>query len=605
MKNLEGEMSLDRYLILGMILIALFVFGKVTTYQFLNWDDDIHIYANPYLKKFTLSNFLHFWKRPHEGLYIPLTYTLWMVQAKLSGIFPPPFIFHLTNLIFHILNMLIVFLILRLLVKDDWSASAGALLFAIHPMQVESVAWISEFKGLLSAFFSLISIWQYTIYGSISTNKEKWRKIKQRVRPPNIHYFIATISFALAILAKPNAIAVPLVAGIINHSLLKRKLGESIQELLPWVILTLPVIALTKFAQPEAAENFTPNLLQRLLIAGDAITFYANKLILPVSLGPDYGRTPKSILQSQWIYFTGVLPYLLSAILAWKKSKQWLVATIGIFAASLLPVLGFVPFSFQSISTVADRYIYLAMLGSALGIAWILCNQRNVVVRATCIFFLATLGIWSFHQIEHWKNSYVFFNHALAVNPNSIPAHNNLGNLLRDEGNIEEAITHYKKVLSLNPNDSIAHSNLGYALQKEERFEEALFHYQEALKIRPDYPEVLNNLGQILYMKGKLDEAITYYRKSIMLNPESPQVHNNLAVALERKGKPKEALTHYIEAIRLKPDYVNAHYNLANFFHRQGEFNEAIKHYREVLRLNPNHSQARSHLESLLEEKQQ
>lgn len=589
-----------------MIVIALAVFWRVSSYGFLNYDDDKNVYENRYVEQFTLSNTLHFWKGPYNGLYIPVTYNLWAFQARLSEFFPAdssdtdlnPRVFHTTNLAIHLLSMLVVFYVLRTLVRDDLSACAGALLFAIHPVQVEPVAWVTGLKDVLGGFLSLVALWQYISYANLTSAPVRGGGGRGHRR-----YIVATIAFVLAMLAKPSAVVVPLVAGILGYWVLKRSFRRNLLELIPWVALAVPIIIWTRLTQrSEVPVMFIPAFWERLLVAGDALTFYVYKLVMPVSMGPDYGRSPELVLEHGWIYLTGSIPYILAIILLWKNRRPWLLASTGIFVAAILPVLGFVPFMFQDISTVADRYVYFAMLGPALGLGWFLSHHRSIPGRVICVLVLGILGLRSAHQTQCWNDSRTFFEHALVVNSNSWLAHNNLGIILQDEGKFQQAITHYTEAFRINPRDAKAHNNLASILVEQNKLEEAIAHYTEALKISPNFAKAHTNLGLALRRQGKLEEAIAHYTEALRLNPNNPKTHNNMGVALQRQGKLKDALAHYTQALRLDPGNARAHNNLGLGLREEGRLEEAISHFNEALRLRPNYAKAHYNLGLTLEE---
>ncbi len=647
-KKHSFKLHKHHYIALLLIVISLAIFGGSYRFEFLNYDDDLNVYENSYVKNFDL---LHFWKKPHLGMYIPLTYNLWAFQAKLAKKYPPEIaeielsshLFHTTNIIIHILSMLVVFSILRLLIKNDWAAGAGALLFAIHPLQVEPVLWITGLKNVLSGFLSLVAVWQYLSYAalnSVQTTAIKKSDISSKsnrstVMQKRFHYIMATIAFMLAVLAMPMAIVVPLVVLILGHWMLKRPIRQCAKELIPWAFIALPIIILTKLSQPDVTIGFVAPFWQRLFIAGDALIFYFYKLVMPISLGPDYGRTPKFVLEHGWIYLTGLIPYLMAVVLKWKYRKPWLLAPAGVFIASVLPVLGFVPFRFQEFSTVADRYLYIAMLGPALALAWLLSSQKSKQVRIICMLILGMFGLRSTLQTQYWKNSTTFFKRALVVNsnsalanillgdalseqrkleeaithykealrikPNYTIAHNNLGIVLETQGKIDEAIVYYNKALRLTPDYVEAHFNLGIALQQQGDLEEAIAHYNKAIRLRPDYVKAHYNLGAVLIKQGKFDEAAVHLTKALNLDPSSAEAHNNLGSVLQKQGKLEEAIASYTKAFTLKSDYTDARNNLGFLLGKQGKFEEATDLFEEVLQLNPDSAEAHYNLGIVLE----
>ena len=338
-------MQKQNYIIIALLLANLLVFGPVAGYEFLSYDDGLHVYENEHVVNFSTDNLIYFWKNAHKGLYIPISYNLWALQAKFSQYFPAkqinsvsgedilnPAIFHTTNLLLHALSTIIVFLIIRKLIQHDLPAGVGALFFAIHPVQVEAVAWISELKGCLSSLFSLLAIWQYICLSKIfSAGNQK----KQ------IHYILATVFFLFALFSKPAAVVVPFICGAVGVYLLQRPINQTIWELVPWGAIIIPFVVVAKLSQGDSELSFIPEFWQRFLIAGDSVSFYAAKLFYPVNLGFDYSRTPQFVLDNWWIYLTGVLPYIFVAIFFWKFRHPWVLSSLAVFIAGLFPVLGF------------------------------------------------------------------------------------------------------------------------------------------------------------------------------------------------------------------------------------------------------------------------
>src|SRR3569833_4015527 len=358
--------------------ITFVVYMRVTGQDFVHWDDKGHVTGNPYLKHLTAANILHFWREPYEHLYIPISYMAFALLASIARMphhdtsvtvidtLLNPHVFHTANLILHIGNALIVYTILRKLVgraavdKAQLSPEApaifGAVLFAIHPLQVESVAWISELRGQLASMFCLWSIYGYIVAVGQSESTP-WK------RPV---YWLALLSTGLGLLCKPSIITVGLILVIIDRWLLRRSWPACLRSAAPWLILAVPFTLITGHAQPVDAEG-AGAMWQRPFIAGDAIAFYLGKLFFPHPLAIEYGRRPDLILASGICYKTTVVTLVVAGIIfALRKGRPWLVAGSLIAVAVLLPVLGLVPFAYQNYSTVADRYMYLAMLGPAI-----------------------------------------------------------------------------------------------------------------------------------------------------------------------------------------------------------------------------------------------
>lgn len=607
-----------RYLI-ALLLIALTVaaFWPVLDHGFV-WDDRVNVKENPYLNPATLANVLHFWQKPYERLYIPVTYTVWAALTQFAELSTTdqskaqldPGLFHVANLILHLLSTLVVFTILKMLVCNDWAAGGGAALFAWHPVQVEPVAWVTGMKDVLSGFLSLATLWQYLLYATAtaaadnsagtraksSIKKSDTSKIKRRT----LHYALATLFFILALLAKPTAVVVPFVAWALNHWALRRSARQSTVALASWLAVAVPIMLLTKSVQPDEDIEFITPLWARPLVAGDAVAFYLYKLMVPLWLGPDYGRSPASLLREGWIYFTWIVPAGLGVFVwLWRKRMPWLVASAGVFVVSILPVSGLIPFGFQDISTVADRYLYLSMLGPALALAYFLSQNWGRVVAAACVLILGLLGIVSALQALHWRDNISLFSHALKINSNSWLAHFNVGVGLARQGKTGDAIGHLREALRIKPDYADAHYTLGNSLVEQGRLDEATHHYQEAVRIEPDFAEAHNNLGNILLMQGEFKEAIRHFRQALELRPAGSEIHGihfNLGDALVREGHLEEGIKQFQEAVKINPDFAEAYHSLGRIIAAQGDLDKAIDHFRQALQIKPDFAEAHESL---------
>jgi tetratricopeptide (TPR) repeat protein len=605
-----------------LVFVTLAVFRPVISHQFLAYDDSVNIYENPYFQTRSLDNLLHFWRYPYEVLYAPLTYTLWALTAwapalltaePSAAVAPDPRLFHSLNLLLHLLSVLIVWRILELFLRLrrptgtetavdgtslplEWAACGGALLFAIHPIQVEPVAWATGFKDVLFGLLSFVAVWHYLRY--VDARMQPGTSRPSRAR---LHYGLATGAFVLALLAKPTAVVLPLIVWLLAAWGWRRSWREQIADLSVWVIIAVAWGLLTRWVQPGTSLAFEPPLWARPLIAGDAVLFYLYKLVLPLRFGPDYGRTPQVVLEHGWLFLTGLMPFALAGWL-WLKRKKLssLVTAAGVFVVGLLPVLGLISFSFQRYSTVADRYAYLAMLGPGLALAWGLTRPKKKFAAICGAIVLGLFLLRSAWQIPYWNDTLTFFKHALQVNSNSHLAHNNLGFALAKQGQDVEAISHYKEALRLEPESSLTHLNLGNAMARQGKLEEAIHHYTEALRIVPTYARAHTNLGLALARQGRYDEAIEHHTEALRIEPGFAEAHNNLANVLARQGKFEEATQHYTEALRLNPGYAEAHTNFGIAFAIQKRFDEAQHHFSEALRLEPNSAQAHALLADLL-----
>jgi len=602
--------------IIILILVPTVVFWPVSHHQFLAWDDSVNVYKNPYLQVPSLDNLLHFWRYPYERLYAPLLYTIYAVLAwapKLltsnpgAAVVFDPGLFHSFNLLLHVLSVLILWRILLLLLSRtrqieteaidkvdtlplSWAACGGALLFAIHPLQVEPVAWVTGIKDVLFGLLSLAAVWQYLVYVDAKT-------LPGKQSHPGLHYGLATGLYVLALLAKPTAVIVPVMVWLLAAWGWRQPWREQLAGLWVWFIIALAWGILTRGVQTGSILVFKPPLWARPLIAGDAVAFYLYQLVLPLRFGPDYGRTPEYVMGHGWLFITGSVPYIV-AIWLWLKRKRlpWLAAAAGIFVFGLLPVLGFISFEFQRNSTVADRYVYLAMTGPAIASAWVLTWPKKKLAAICGVMVLGFFLLRSSRQIPYWHDTQTFFEHALRINPNSFLALNNLGFALADQGQDVDAIRLFKEALRIEPDSAVAHLNLANALVRQGKLEEGIQHYSEALRQVPNYARAHTNLGLALAEQGRHLEAIEHHREALRIEPGFAEAHNNLGVELAQRGEFGEAEQHFVEALRLNPGYAGAHTNFGIALARQKRLDEAAHQFSEALRLEPDSATAHANL---------
>lgn len=555
-----------------LLLVTAAVYLRVSGYEFIAYDDPVNVYENPYVLRGTPADFLHFWKAPYEKLYIPVTYNLWALMAKVAKWFPPdakgrlnPGVFHTANLLFHLLNVLLVKAILVRLLKDRRAALVGALFFALHPVQVAPVAWISGFRGILGAFWGLLALHQYLRHCEPDSPD----------RHHYSHYLWASGFFLLALLSKPTAMVVVVMAGLAGYLILDRPLVRLLRELTSWCLMAVAAILLARYAQPPDPYAFKPIFWQRFLIAGDAISFYIYQLLLPLKLGPDYGRSPGFILEQGRTWFTGIAPYLLGILVVWKGRRPWYFAA-GVFLAGLAPTLGFISFDFQRISTVADRFLYLAMLGPAFAAGLLFAGNRGRWTRLVLLTFLILLGARSFVQVEYWHDGFTLYKEALRVNPRSWLAHNNLGLKYLRNGQPEKAIELFKKAIEIRPLNAKSYNNMAKALEVLDRSEEAVDYYHKALELAPNSRQIALSLGVACRDNGEFHEALSAFQRAVALAPSYADAYNDMGILYCLTGKPTEAIAAFEMAIEIKPDDAMAYNNLGKLKTDLGHPEEGI-----------------------------
>ncbi len=461
-----------QYLLLTVVAVSvLAVFLQVIAFDFLKYDDTINVSENALILNPSAEILLSFWTGPFLDLYIPVTYTVWTGLAVISlYLFDgrlDPGLFHLLNLIVHLSNTILVFFIIRRLyglkchdLRPNamlYGAAFGALLFGLHPVQVETVSWVTGLKGVLSAFFALSAIDLFLQWYSKNTN--------------GCLYLAASGLFVLAVLSMPSAVIVPVMIFLMLRWVDAGSIRKSVYALLPWLVVALAAVLLTRAAQPAASVMGPYPWLIRPLIAIDAAMFYLFKIVWPQVLAIDYCRTPAYVIAQSWRN-----PYLLMSlptvvlIYVFRRRMDWLWLA-GAFAAAILPVSGLLPFAYQTTSTVADRYLYLPMVVVAVAAAGIPIKRPRLLVIGLCLMLAVLYGVRSYYQCRQWQDTKSIMAHTLMYYPSSFRANLNYGIGLMSNGDFKGAIPYLRAARRVKPDDPLPYYNLGvvYAATGDEK----------------------------------------------------------------------------------------------------------------------------------------
>lgn len=521
-----------KYLILILFVLSFVVFAKTFNYGFV-WDDErIHLTGNEQLMKGDVTSF---WAKPYSGMYIPLTYTTWSIvksithqKRELS-----PKAFHVLNLLTHSLNAVLIFLLLSLLFKNQAHAFWGSVLFLLHPIQVESVAWISEFRGLYSTFFSLLSM--LCIFNYVEHKREfTWTSFiisKQ--------FLIATVLFLLALLAKPSAVVLPFIIAVLVWGFYKDKFITAAKALAIWLLLIIPILLITKQSQTNELIYASVSWWQRFFIAGNSLFFYLQKIVFPFPLVACYGYTPALVVSDVWMYVGTVLCLALVVFSFIKRNvNPFLFASVSVVVFSVLPVLGFVPFEYQVHSTVADHYIYFGVLGVTLLVPSLALfvkkydSLKYVFALAGIVYLSLTIN-----QIGTWKNEFAVWDHTLEHYQNSPNVYYNRGVQYSQQQNYTSAISDYTQSLALQPNYLNALFNRANAYENTNNVQAAFEDYNRYLIVDSTDGSVYYKIAYLNYRTGNLTAAIADAEKSEQLN--FPMA-NKLLVLLKEQSKTKE-----------------------------------------------------------------
>jgi protein O-mannosyl-transferase len=549
------------------------------------WDDDAHV-TRPELR--SLYGLARIWTQlGATQQYYPLVHSVFWVEHKLWG--DSPLGYHLVNVLLHALSALLLAKILRQLqIPGAWLAAA---LFALYPVEVESVAWVSELKNTLSGVLYMGAALAYLGF-------DRNRSVRD--------YAVALGLFLLGLMSKTVIASLPGALLVIfwwQRGRISWK--KDALPLIPFFVAGLAAGLLTawverKFLHAEGAEyNFS--IIARFLIAGRDVWFYLSKLVWPVDLAfyyPNWNVSPAV----WWQYLFPSALLLLLAVLVWRRWRGPLAALL-FFVGTLFPALGFFnvyPFRY---SLVADHFQYLASLGpltlAAAGITIgtsLVWKSKPLLQSVLCAMLLLVLGALTWKQCGMYKDAETLWRTTYRLNPDSWMAHDYLGLQYLRQGQLDGAIVQFKKAVEIKPGFVDGLDNLGIALMQKGRVDEAITQFQNVLKIKPGYPDACNSLGIALLRKGRVDEAITSYEAALRTNPDFTDAHYNLGKALFDKGKMDEAIIQYQEALRIEPAYVGAHNNLGTALLQKGKLDEAILHFQKAVQINPEYAEAHVNL---------
>jgi tetratricopeptide (TPR) repeat protein len=612
---------------LALAFATLTVYWLATLNGFVNYDDPDYVTSNPHVQAgLKWQSVVWAFGSGHASNWHPLTWLSHMLdwqlfEDKAAG-------HHLTSVLIHVTNTLLLFLVLREMTGAYWRSSFIAALFALHPLHAESVAWISERKDVLSTFFLFLTLGAYTRF--VRTKAAASLNGASRLQTSTFYYFASLSFFALGLISKPMLVTVPFLLLLLDYwplGRIKSFVGVDVRRLTPpnakksqspyvdcyklviekapFFVLSLVSSVITFLVQQKGgAVSASLSIAQRIANAFVSCARYFGNMFWPLDLSvlyPHPGDWPV------WqVIAAGTLILGLSVLaLFLVRTRPYLAVGWFWFLGCLVPVIGLIQVGIQS---MADRYTYVPIIGLWIALVWWLCDvipisparERGFAIGAG--FALAACMVLTARQIQFWHDSESLFRRAVAVTSKNYLAYNNLGYYLAGRGKVEEALVNYHKAIEINPAYEDALNNIGYALAGQKKHAEAVPYYEAALRIRPNHVEVHNNLGNALSELGQIPAAIEHYRFVLREKPDHADAHNNLGIALAMQGNVDEALEHFHAAIKFKPNYASAHSNLGNALAVQRKFNEAITEYRETLRLNPSDAQAHNNLGNALAE---
>lgn len=583
-------------LLFGLILVAvtIFVYRPAWNGGFL-WDDDVYITNNELLT--APDGVRRIWfSLDSPSQYFPLVYTTFRIEHAVWGLDPTGY--HWVNLLLHIGNALLVWLVLaRLRIPGAWLAGA---IFALHPVQVESVAWITERKNVLMGFFFLLTLLAWVAFLDEKT-KRSW-----------LFYGLALILYLLALSAKTTACTLPVALFLILWLQKKRFSWQRIFQIIPFFVLGIAsgllAIWWERYHQGTSRAIFTfLSPIERLLVASRAIWFYLSKLTWPSNLTFIYPRwdiAPTHLLNYAWL-LAGLIVCVAIYFLRRYVGRCAEVAA-GFFVATLSPVLGFIMLYTFRYTFVADHYQYLACIGpialASAGLVNLADTSKNsrTLIFSAALCVVAVLATLTWRQAAMYGNIETLWRTTLSRNPSCWMAHNNLGIVLFEKGQLDDAIAHYRTTLQMQPNFWDADYNLGTALLGKGQVDEAIFYCDKAVTMQPNDPDTQVALANALLQKRRIDDAIVHYQKAVAIRPDYFLARYGLGHSLLEKGKLDAAIEHSRAALLIQPNNADCHTVLAIALDEKGQSAEAVKHYEKALEISPQSVSALNNLAWLL-----
>lgn len=584
------------FICLGLAIITFAIYWPVFGNQFVNYDDSNYITENPHVQNgLNWTDFKWAFTTGYTGYAHPVTWLTHQLDYQLYGGWAGGH--HLTNLVIHILNSILLFLLFWRITRNLWPSAFVAALFAIHPLHVESVAWAAERKDVLSALFFMLMLHAYAIYAS---KRLAWT------------YFVALCCFVLGILSKPMLVTGPAVLLLFDYWPLRRltfELGGNdsarslsikrlIFEKIPFVLVAAGWSILTFILQKEAGVVGQQAITLRIANAFVSYAVYFLNALWPHDLAVLY---PYPAILPIWQVIVSVALLLLVSVVCVvrRKDSPHLIAGWLWYLGMLVPVIGVIQVGAQA---RADRYTYLPQIGLWFALSWEIAaltrgwslRQRLLPIAATCI--VAVLSACTWNQTKIWRDSESLWKHALAVTSDNFVAHYNLGHVLGKQGRFDEAIFHFTEVLRSNPEFFDALLNIGVTLVEQGKSGEAIPYYQRALEVEPTSGKAHMQLALALVNQGQADSALLEFRKALELAPNDSDVRTNLGLMLVRQGQLSEATSQLEEAVRLNPSNAQAHNNLGLALLMAKQPEKSLPHFTEALRLKPDLAVAQENL---------
>ena len=551
------------YVCLALVAITWFVFGQTLRHDFVNFDDHVYVYENPLVVRgLSTEGIIGAFTHTHALNWHPLTTLSHMLDCQLYGLKAGGH--HLTNVILHTISVLLLFLVLKQITGALWQSAFVAALFAIHPLHVESVAWIAERKDVLSAVFFVLTLAAYARYARA---------------PSTPRYLLVALLFACGLMSKPMLVTLPFVLLLLDYWPLGRleaqkseagsRLRRLITEKIPLFALSICSCIVTLFTQRQGPNPIDQlPFLWRVNNTFVSYVTYIWQMLWPVRLAVFYPHPNDRLPLLEVTVAIAFLVGVSLLVIYLRRTKPYLVTGWFWYLGMLVPVIGLVQVGEQA---HADRYTYLPQIGLYIMIAWSVgdlllestSRARRALVGVAAAIIIVSLSARACGQTSYWKNSETLWNHTLAVTSDNDVAHNNLGFVFLRRGELDKAILEFQAALDIRSRSTQTHYNLGAALiqnnmgnafARKQLLDEAIDHLQEAARLRPDYADAYFNLGSVLFQQGRIDQAIAQWQKALAIRPTDAEAHRNVASALRRQGNVQGAIAEYEQALNITPE---------------------------------------------------
>jgi len=587
-KKIFNSAVISVLLVLGILV----VYWPVSGYEFLNYDDDLYVTDNPHVcRGLTWDNVRWALGSTEAGFWQPLVWLSLMADFSLFHYQAGGY--HITNVLFHIVSTLLLYFVVQRLTGAVWRSAIVAMLFALHPLHVESVAWVSARKDVLSTFFWMLTTWSYAAYVEKSGAGR---------------YAMVFFFYALGLMSKPMVMTLPLILLLLDYWPLNRYRRSScyrlIGEKLPLLVLSLPVLWLTFAAETQAgalAEIVSFPLDIRIANALSSYAHYICQMFWPVRLSVFYPHPVQYSLLN--VTINGLLLLVVSvATIRWAERFPYLPVGWLWYLITLAPVIGLVQIGSHA---RADRYTYIALIGLFIALVWLgneavrKMPRHKFIGGLAGLALLAVMSMWSASQVAVWKDSKTLFRHALKVTTGNYLAHGNLGAALFNAGQIDEAINHLKLAINLRADLTDVRVNLGMALLVKGDVEEAFRYMQSVLDANAMHEKANLTMGLVRAKQGDHGKAIEYYRKALGINPRRFETHYNLGLSLAGQGRYLEATDNYRQALAFRPDFAEGYNNLAIALAILGRKEEARTYFLRALSIKPDFAEVKDNLRLL------